>query len=331
MTSRGKDPRPNGAQTESIPAIPPGMGHAQPIPPYPHENEFSVVTVGTGNPQPNLERASACSMVQYKGKYCLVDMGNGAQNSLLRGEKGTFPFRDIAALCFTHFHQDHTNDYFDIMTNRWLTGGKEVMVVGPPGARVLHEFLTTFFKDDLAYRWLREVDSGLTGAGMFSEVTVKEITGASSFRVGELEVTTAELTHTMYDLGYRFTASGKSVVVSGDTSYDERLVALARGADMLVMDGDERWAGVSGHKLAPLSAIESQYRPSGEYGGNFGVRPHAAIEQIADMAAAAGVGHLLLTHFRGGVIDEESIRRSLRSGGFKGRVTFAVDGLEVAV
>ena len=122
-----------------------GMGPPPPIPPYPHDTEFSVITVGTGNPQPNLERASACTMLQYKGKYYVVDMGNGAQNSMLRGAKGTFPFRDIAALCFTHFHQDHTNDYFDIMTNRWLTGGKEVTVVGPPGvgraARVPHHLL----------------------------------------------------------------------------------------------------------------------------------------------------------------------------------------------
>ena len=102
------------------------MGPPPPLPPYPHETEFSVITVGTGNPQPSLERASACSMLQYRGKYYVVDMGNGAQNSMLRGAKGTFAFRDIAALCFTHFHQDHTNDYFDIVTNRWLTGGKEV-------------------------------------------------------------------------------------------------------------------------------------------------------------------------------------------------------------
>ena len=136
-----------------------------PIPPYPHETDFSVITVGTGNPQPSLERASACSMLQYRGKYYVVDMGNGAQNSMLRGAKGTFAFRDIVAVCFTHFHQDHTNDYFDIVTNRWLTGGKEVTVVGPPGAAALHEFLITFFKDDLCYRWLREMPRGLTSDG----------------------------------------------------------------------------------------------------------------------------------------------------------------------
>ena len=45
----------------------------------------------------------------------------------------------------------------------------------------------------------------------------------------------------MYNLGYKFEAEGCSVVVSGDTSYDEDLVALAKGVDILVLDG-EAWS-----------------------------------------------------------------------------------------
>ena len=310
---------------------PTGTGPPPPIPPYRHETDFSVITVGNGNPQPSLGRASACTMLQYRGKYYLVDMGNGAQNSLLRGEKGTFAFRDIVAVCFTHFHQDHTNDYFDIMTNRWLTGGREVTVVGPPGAQALHSFLITFFKDDLAYRWLRGLERGVTGAGMFTEVTIREITGSAEFPLVDLQVTTAELTHTMYNLGFRFEGFGRSVVVSGDTSYDERLTDLAKDADVLVMDGDERWAGQPGHKMASMDLLERRYWPSGSYGGDFQVRPHATMEEIATMAAAANVKHLVLTHFRAGRVDEESVRGVLRAGGFQGKVTFGEDGLEIPV
>lgn len=306
-------------------------GPHAPIPPYPHDAEFSVITVGTGNPEPSLERASACTMLQYKGAYYVVDMGNGAQNSMLRGAKGPFAFRDIAAFCFTHFHQDHTNDYFDIMTNRWLTGGKEVTVVGPPGAAALHQFLVTFFKDDLSYRMLREIERGMSGLGMFEGVTVKEITGAEQFRLGDFEVRTAKLTHTMYDLGYRFEAGGKTVVVSGDTSYDERLVELAAGADMLVADADERWGGAPGHRMPRADLLEPRYLPAGEFGADFTVRPHASLDEVARMAAAAGVKHLVMTHLRGGPVDEARAVEVLRSGGFEGRVTVAHDGLEVAV
>jgi ribonuclease BN (tRNA processing enzyme) len=331
MTVKDETPGQDAAQTGPVHAMPLGMGPPPPLPPYPHDTEFSVITVGTGNPQPNLERASACTMLQFKGAYYVVDMGNGAQNSMLRGARGTYPFRDIAALCFTHFHQDHTNDYFDIMTNRWLTGGKEVTVVGPPGVVALHQFLTTFFKDDLSYRLLRELRRGMSGTGMFEGVSIREIIGADQFKLGELEVKTAKLTHTMYNLGYRFEGAGRSVVVSGDTSFDERLVDLAAGADMLVIDGDERWGGAPEHTMAPLEALESRYRPAGEYGGDFTVRPHATLEEIAAMAAAAQVKHLVVTHLRAGTVDEAALLAGLRAGGFEGRLTVAYDGLEVVV
>jgi ribonuclease Z len=298
---------------------------------YPHETEFSVITVGTGNPEPSLQRASACTVIQYRDRYYAVDMGNGAQNGLLKGGNGAFSLSNVAALCFTHFHQDHTNDYFDIITNRWLTGGGEVMVVGPPDARALHDFLVTFFKDDLAYRWMRQLSRGVTGSGMFTDVIIVELTGSNRLRVGDLDVTTAELTHTMYDLGYRFEGSGSSVVISGDTAYDDRLVELAQGADMLVMDGDERCVGDPGFEMPSADALEVQYRPSGRFRGNFAVRPHARLDDIAVMVAAAGVKHLVLTHLRPGAIDEGSILEVLASRGFAGRVTFASDGLEIPV
>jgi len=321
----------SGVRSVEPAGIPEGMGPPPPIPPYPHATEFSVITIGTGNPQPSLQRASAGTMVQYRGKYYVVDIGSGAQTSFLRGEKGTYAFKDIAALCFTHFHQDHANDYFDLMTNRWLTGGKEITVVGPPGAKKLHRFFTEFFRDDLGYRLLREVSRGVTTAGVFTDVTIKEIKGSERFRLRDLQVTTAELTHTMYNLGYRFEGSGKAVVVSGDTSYDERLITLAKDADMLVMDGDERWAGVPRHELAPLSSLARRYRPRSRYGGNFGVIPHASMDEIAKMAAAAKVKHLVMTHFRAGPVDEEAVRAALHEGGFQGAVTFATDGMEIPV
>jgi ribonuclease BN (tRNA processing enzyme) len=166
---------------------------------------------------------------------------------------------------------------------------------------------------------------------MFEGVSIKEITGTQHFRLGELVVTTAKLTHTMYNLGYRFEGSGKSVVVSGDTSFDERLVDLAAGADVLVIDGDERWGGAPEHRMAPLEMLEPRYRPEGRYGGDFTVRPHATLDEIAAMAAAAGVKHLVVTHLRGGTVDEETVRAVLRNGGYRGRVTVGRDGLEVEV
>ena len=314
------------------PSTLPAGGPPPQAPPYPHAAEFSVVTVGTGNPWPSLERASACTLVQYRGRYVMVDCGNGAVNSLLRGEHGEFRCADIAAVCFTHFHQDHSTDYFDVVTNRWLNGGGPLDLVGPPRVRELHDFLTDFYRDDLAYRWMREAGRGMTGSGMFADVSVRQVAGPERFALAGLQVTTAELTHTQYDVGYRFTVDdGRSVVVSGDTSLDERLVELALGADVLVMDADERWPGELFHLAPRPEALPQEYRPRGRYGGDFSVRAHAGVEDVAGMAARAGVRHLVLTHLRPGPADEAALRAVYAEAGFGGRVSCAWDGREFEI
>ena len=139
------------------------------------------------------------------------------------------------------------------------------------------------------------------------------------------------LTHTQYDIGYRFEAAGASVAVSGDTSLDERLVELARNADVLVMDADERWPGELGHAAPRPEALPEEYRPQGPHGGDLTVRAHASIEEIADMAARAGVKHLVLTHLRPGPVDETPIRAACEGAGFRGAIRFARDGMEIPV
>ena len=65
---------------------------------------------------------------------------------------------------------------------------------------------------------------------------IRELIGSNEFDLGGMRAKTAEMTHSMYDLAYRFDVDGKSVVVSGDTAFDPRLIALAEGADVLVID-----------------------------------------------------------------------------------------------
>ena len=61
------------------------------------------------------------------------------------------------------------------------------------------------------------------------------------FEVGGLAIESSALTHPQGSLAYRFASGGHSVVVAtdhevGDPAVDERLIALARGADVLLHD-----------------------------------------------------------------------------------------------
>lgn len=303
------------------------------VPPYPHETPLSVITVGSGSPELSPRRASSCTAVQHKGRYYLVDTGNGSALGMVKGgPRGPYRHRDIAAILFTHLHQDHVNDYFDMVTARWGDGGKGFDLMGPPGTGELHRFLVTFFRDDLVYRLLGGGPAGVDEEGMFKGVGVRELTGENEFALGDLWVTTAELTHSMYDLAYRFDVDGKSVVVSGDTAFDRRLISLSAGADVLVIDANPWAVGGAAPPRRSLAELPAEYQTRVPHRGDPEAPNHMALAEVVQVAAEARVGTVVLTHLWPLPVDAEVVRRTeaaFAAGGYGGRVVFAEDGLEV--
>jgi ribonuclease BN (tRNA processing enzyme) len=307
-------------------------------PSYVHTDPFSVITVGTASPNTTLTRASSCTMVQHNGKYYTVDAGTGCIYGFMRAAKdinGTteFALRDIRAMFFSHLHQDHSTSYCDIVTPRWMQGGGEMLLAGPWQTGLLHDHLLTFYRDDLVYRLLRKVAENRLPVeeaenGMFSGVTVKEMVDPESFEYDGLNIQTAVLTHTMYNLAYRFEVDGHSIVVSGDTSYDENLVTLAKGADILVLDG-EGW-NPDGNQPFPLDwqKLPPKYWPEGKWGGNIKVLPHMSFDDMARTISRANPAKVVLTHFRPGTPDPSFLQAEAAKAGFTGTIVVANDGDE---
>lgn len=310
------------ATSQQAHAAPPGPK------PYVHKQKFSVITVGTGNPIPDQKRASSCTMIQYNNKYYLLDTGNGTNDVMAFNG---FPFRNINAILYTHLHADHTTDFVDIMINRWMTGGKELEIMGPPRCGGYYNFMLDFFVDDLTYRKYRGIKRGVTDTGMFSGVNVTEYTGKNTFELNGMDVSTAALTHTMYNLGYRFEADGKSIVVSGDTSFDQNLIELAKDADVLVIDANivasTAKKGTEEQAFTDESIVKP--KPKYEFSGNFDVAPHMGLDEVAKTAALANVKTVVLTHLPPAPFNMDKIMPYFVAAGFKGEVLEAKDGLEI--
>jgi ribonuclease BN (tRNA processing enzyme) len=169
--------------------------------------------------------------------------------------------------------------------------------------------------------------------GMFTGVEIRELTGSNTFDLEGIKVTTAEMTHSMYNLAYRFDVEGKSVVVSGDTAFDSRLIELAHGADILVIDANP-WA--DGTRPPPprrsIQDLPPKYRILTPFTGDPGAPNHMSLPEVVQVAVQAAVGTIVLTHLWPLVVDEELIDRTVAAfvgEGFAGRVMFAEDGLEV--
>lgn len=109
---------------------------------------------------------------------------------------------------------------------------------------------------------------------------------------GEVTVTATLVDHhpTAPAFAYRFDTPDGSVVISGDTTVSENLIALADGADCLV------------HEVIDPSFVDritSQLPPDiGPAAREHLIESHTTIEQVGrDVAQPAGVRQLVLSHF----------------------------------
>jgi ribonuclease BN (tRNA processing enzyme) len=132
------------------------------------------------------------------------------------------------------------------------------------------------------------------------------LNGLSNEDIGPFRVAVAALPHFVPNLGVRLTAGGTSLVYTGDCAASEELVTLARGADLL---------------LAEASFAEQV--PERLVGGL------STAADVAAEAAAAGVGHLVLTHLIG--VTDPAHAREVAARTYTGRIDVARIGLTVDV
>ncbi len=292
---RGPGGAPGGPKREAGPGFQPGA-------------DFSVITVGSGSPRYDPDRSGPCSMIQCRGRYYLVDMGNGTQARL---EDAGVPSRQIDALVLTHHHLDHDEEFTPLFLHTRLAGGKPA-IVGAPGTKKRVDFILEFYAEDIAYR-LRRVGKA---AEDFPAAEVREVQGGESFDLGPMKVSTAKVNHTIHTVAYRFDLAGRSIVISGDLSYSDSLVELAKGADVLVID--------SGGSIVEKGA---EPRKAGREGGD-PTKAHGSREDVIAMAKKSGAKKLVLTHIAVGEVDEEATISGVRDG-YDGEVLVAHDLLEV--
>jgi len=134
---------------------------------------------------------------------------------------------------------------------------------------------------------------------------------------GVVKVTAVAVTHgrAIPALAYRFDTADGSVVFSGDTTVNDDLIALARGADILVHHvadlGYLERHGITGAALERMAAL------------------HTDVTDVGRVAERAGVRELILSHFLPAEPDAITAADwANRAGqGFSGRTTAGSDGL----
>ena len=206
------------------------------------------------------------------------------------------------------------------MYNAWAAGlGSRVDLWGPPGLRNMRAAFFEAMTFDIETRIADEGRPDLAGLVFANEFDRPGLILENE----DVRVTAARVRHPPIEHAYafRFDAKDRSIVISGDTAYSPELVALARGADVLV------------HEVMYLPALDALLRRNANAKRlrEHLLASHTLPEEVGRVAAEAGVGTLVLSHFVPG--DDASITDQQWAEGvrkrFRGRIVVGKDLMEI--
>ena len=251
---------------------------------------LNVTLLGTGVPTPSADRFQAATLIEAGAKKILIDAGRGV--SVRLWQLG-IPLSQIDGVFVTHFHSDHINGLADLWATGWLPTqygrrNHPLRVWGPVGTAEITAGIEQSYAQDVA---IRAVDENLPVEAAAFTSTEFSIGGVvydeDGVKVTAFEVNHGELIKPAY--GYRVDYAGRSVLISGDTKYDERIIAAGKGVDLLiheVMSTDERI-----FQIAPrLLNVKNHHTMPDEVGVIFDrVRPKLAVYSHLVMLSLPGI------------------------------------------
>jgi ribonuclease Z len=267
--------------------------------------DLDIVFLGTSASAPTAGRAPTALLVRRGGDRLLFDCAEGTQRQLMRSSLG---LPDLDEIFLTHYHADHTLGLPGLLKTFALRGREVPLTVyGPPGLRELFNDLRRIFGkvtypletievrpgealERDGYRILVfPVHHGVSAVGYAVDEPDRpgEFDAAAADALGipfgpergalqrGESVTLPDERVVTPDTVIGASRRGRRVVITGDTAPVETVRVLAEGADVLVHEA---------------TFSEDEHERAEE-------TLHSTARQAAEIAAAAGVRLLALTHF----------------------------------
>lgn len=242
-----------------------------------------LILLGTaGGPRPLMSRSAPAEAIVSNGSIYIVDCGYGVARQMVLAGLALNQLRDVF---ITHHHSDHDIDLGPLLQLAWLSGlTKPVDCWGPPPMR---RMIDDYFRYEAYDIRIRQIDEHRPPFRPL--VRPHELHGGGLVMDdGRMRVTAARVVHPPVDLAlaYRFDASDRSIVISGDTRPTQSLIDLARGADILVHEA-----------MMPDRVLDLVGKlPNRQELARSVLSHHTSAEQAGQVAAAAGVKMLVLSH-----------------------------------
>ena len=200
----------------------------------PEEDALSAAVCGSRSPLPSPGRAETCILVAAGDDLFVVDIGDGSNQNL---RSWNIDFRNIEAVLITHLHSDHIADLPGLHQNAWVVGERssKLKVFGPEGVDQFTQGIEMAYAHDYVFRNEHHGDAvaPLEYAGF--DTSVIDLNNPVIFDNGELKITAFRVVHEPIEpaLGYKFEYKGRSLVITGDTSYTQSVIDNAMNVDVL--------------------------------------------------------------------------------------------------
>lgn len=221
-----------------------------------------LTVLGCSGSIPGPNAPASGYLLEADGFVLGIELGNGTLAALqaLRD-----PF-DLDALLFSHLHADHCADFASLTVLRRYhprpsrdPRAQRLPVHAPSAAP--HRFAAAYATDRAEF-----------GGTDLSDVFEFHALAPGKVDIGPFEVVAAPAAHPCESFSFRIGHGGRTLVYTGDTGVCAALAELAEGADVLLTEAS--WT----HAEDRVPDLHLSGREAGE------------------LAAAAGVGRVLVTH-----------------------------------
>lgn len=283
-----------------------------------------IVLLGTsGGPPLQVMRGAPSNAIVAGGALYVVDCGNGVARQIVQAG---LRLSALKSIFITHHHSDHNLDYGNLFYFAWyMTLQDHVNSYGPPP---LAEMTKKFFELNAFDIDIRTRDEGRRDPRPL--LVPHEIVSAGTVMQDQnVKVTCVLADHPPLPvaLSYRFDTADRSVVFSGDTRKTDALVNLAKGADVFVCEAQY----LPGIREVLERAVQAGYDKDTADSLFRSISGNAlTVEQAGEVAQAAGVKTLVLSHFvpGNGAVPEQVFVEQARKA-FSGEIIAGRDLLEI--
>jgi ribonuclease Z len=280
--------------------------------------DLDLVFLGTSGSVPTAKRGLAGTLLRRGGERILVDCGEGTQRQLLRSSVGLV---ELPEIFLTHYHADH---YLGLpgMLKTFSLRGREVplTVYGPPGLKELFGILRRVF-GRLSYELtLVELGPGdVVGRDDYriEAFAVEHGVSANGYalveepRPGRFDLAAAKGLGVPEGPLFGRLQAGESVQLpDGAAVGPEQVLGPARPGRKIVLAGDTRATGSVLEAARDAEVLVHEATFAVEERERADETLHATATSAAELAAAAGVRLLALTHLSNRYFGPEIVREA---------------------